>query len=340
MRSMALSAIFVFAVAGLLVAGGQQSGGQQSDGAMMEESGLPWIMASGDDPILPGVDLLKVSGDVVAAGSSTVFPFAEEAIARFYDEGYSTQYSTVYTSVGTGAGFERFAAGDSDISGASRPIRDAEKSAALANGIESEEFLVAFDALAVVVNPANTWATELTFEELALAFSTASTWADVRPGFPAQPITRFTPGTDSGTFDYFVEEIFDGDEAPILNAARTQFSEDDSVLLQGVEGDVNAIGYFGFAYYAEAPDALTAVKVEGITPSAASVEDGSYPLARPLFMYSSADAMRERPQVAAFLNFTLTYADDIAVAVGYFPAPVERMNATKQRWVEIMSDLY
>ncbi|HKJ86141.1 MAG TPA: phosphate ABC transporter substrate-binding protein PstS family protein, partial [Spirochaetia bacterium] len=323
-----------------LVAVGLVMAGAQAEAAASQEDGLAWIVEPGEDPILPGVNPILVEGDVVAAGSSTVFPLAEEVIARWYDEGYSASASTVYTSVGTGAGFERFASGDSDISGASRPIKDSERDAAAANGVEAEEFIVAFDALAVVVHPSNTWATELTIAELNTAFSTATTWADVRDGFPEVAITRYSPGTDSGTFDYFVEAVFDEDEEPILTADRIQFSEDDNVLVQGVEGDEGAIGYFGFAYYVEESDRLTAVNVESVTPSAATVADGTYPLARPIFIYSDAEYMRTKPQVAAFINFFLTVSSEEARDVGYFPAPTERLNAAKQRWVEIMDGLY
>lgn len=332
MRKVALAVLMGLIAIGFVFAeGAQEETGDES---------LAWIIEDGDDSILPGVNPIEVSGDIVVAGSSTVFPLAEEVIARFYDEGYSQQYSLTYTSIGSGAGFERFAAGDSDVSGASRPIREAEIEAARENGREPEEFIVAFDALAVVVNPANDWATELSIEELNTVFSTAETWADVRDGFPDVTITRYIPGTDSGTFDYFVEEVFDEDEEPILNAARTQFSEDDNVLVQGVEGDEGGVGFFGFAYYVEESDRLTAVNVEGVEPSGATVDDGTYPLARPLFIYSDAEIMRSKPQVAAFVNYFLTYGEEEAGDVGYFPAPEARVDAAKERWIEIMDGMY
>jgi phosphate transport system substrate-binding protein len=323
----------------LLATGMAFAGGEGEAGAEAEE-GLSWIVEPGDDPILPGVNPLEVEGDIVAAGSSTVFPLAEEVIARFYDEGYGGDQSLTYTSIGSGAGFERFSSGETDISGASRPIKDSERQAAIDNGITPEEFIVAFDALAVVINPENDWATELSLEELATVFSTAETWADVRDGFPEVEITRYIPGTDSGTFDYFVEAIFDENEEPILNASRAQFSEDDNVLVQGVEGDTGGVGFFGFAYYVEESDRLTAVDVAGVTPSGATVDDGSYPLARPLFIYSDAEIMRSKPQVAAFVNYFLTYAEEEAADVGYFPAPEARVTAAKERWVEIMDEMY
>ncbi|MFP4509329.1 MAG: phosphate ABC transporter substrate-binding protein PstS family protein [Spirochaetaceae bacterium] len=336
MRKLSIVLLLLLVATGLAFAGGANEGAAMEE----EEAGLSWIIEPGDDPILPGVNPLEVGGNIVIAGSSTVFPLGEAVIARFYDEGYPSDQSLTYTSIGSGGGFERFANGESDISGASRPIEDSEVEAAREIGIEPEEFIVAFDALAVVVNPENDWATDLTLEELALAFGTAETWADVRDGFPDEPISRYTPGTDSGTFDYFVEAVFDEDEEPILNAARTQFSEDDNVLVQGVEGDQYAIGYFGFAYLAEVGDALVGLDIEGVTPNGENVDNGTYPLARPLFIYSDADIMREKPQVAAFINFFLTYGEEEALEVGYFPAPQERVDAAKERWVEIMSDLY
>jgi phosphate transport system substrate-binding protein len=305
-----------------------------------DDAGLAWIIADSDDDMLPGVNPLEVTGDIVVAGSSTVFPMAEEVIARWYDEGYSNQYSTTYTSIGSGAGFERFGNGESDISGASRPIREAEVENARSIGLEPLEFNVATDALAVVVNPANTWATDMTIEELALAFSTAETWADVRDGWPEIEIIRYSPGTDSGTFDYFVEEVFDEDEAPILNSENIQFSEDDNVLVQGVEGDEGAIGYFGFAYFVEESDRLSGVNVEGVTPNAETVDAGEYPLARPLFLYSDAGIMTSKPQVAAFIAFFLTYAEEEAADVGYFPASPEKIRAAKQQWLDVMEGMY
>jgi len=334
MKKIAMMLVVLMVGSGFIFAGAQAE-----ESASMEESGLPWIVES-EDGILPGVNPLEVDGDIVLAGSSTVFPLAEEVIARFYDEGYPADQSLTYTSIGSGGGFERFSGGETDISGASRPIKESETEAARANGLEPEEFIVAFDALAVVVNPANDWATELTLEELAVLFSTATTWADVRTGFPEVEITRYIPGTDSGTFDYFVEEVFDEEEGPILNADRTQFSEDDNVLVQGVEGDEGGVGFFGFAYYVGEGDALTAVNVEGVEPSGDTVADGTYPLARPLFIYSDADIMKSKPQVAAFVNYFLTYGAEEAADVGYFPAPTARLNAAKARWNEIMDGMF
>ena len=184
---------------------------------------------------LPEVNPLEVTGDIVTAGSSTVFPLSEAMAERFQDEGYADNITI--DSIGSGAGFERFCVnGETDISNASRGIKDSEVESCQAIGRDPIEFRVGTDALAVVVSQENDFITSATFEELALIFSTAETWADVNPAWPAEPIQRFIPGTDSGTFDFFVEYIFDENEEPILNASNTQLSEDDNVLVQGVLG--------------------------------------------------------------------------------------------------------
>ena len=278
---------------------------------------------------LPAVDPLAVSGNIAVAGSSTVFPLAEAMAARFEDEGYSGLITI--DSIGSGAGFERFCvAGESDISNASRPIKDSEVESCRAIGRDPIEFRVGTDALAVTVSPGNTFATDLTVAELAVLFSTATTWQDVRAEFPANPIQRFIPGTDSGTFDYFVEEVFDEDEGPILAAGNTQLSEDDNVLVQGISGDgcdpsnaatTCAVGFFGYAYYSENSDLLSVLDIEGVEPTADSVNANSYPLARPMYMYSTASIIAEKPQVGAFLNFVLQFVNEEIGEVGYFPAP-------------------
>ncbi|MBC7222672.1 MAG: PstS family phosphate ABC transporter substrate-binding protein [Anaerolineae bacterium] len=291
--------------------------------------------ASGE-VVLPEVNPLEVAGDIRIAGSSTVFPLAERMAERFRDEGY--QGNITIDSIGSGAGFERFCkAGETDISNASRPIKDSEREACRAIGREPLEFRVGTDALAVVVSKENDFLADVTLEELAIIFSAdAVRWSEVNPEWPDQEILRFTPGTDSGTFDYFVEEIFDGDKERPLSAPNLQLSEDDNVLVQGVLGSPYAVGYFGYAYYAENADRLRALAIEGVEPTQEAVDDGTYPLARPLFMYSAANIMREKPQVAAFLNFVLTYVNEEIVDVGYFPASSEALNAAKRTWLEAM----
>jgi phosphate transport system substrate-binding protein len=281
---------------------------------------------------LPFVDPLDVTGDIVTAGSSTVFPLSEKMVEVFVEAGYSGEITV--DSIGSGAGFERFCvAGETDISNASRAIRDSEIESCAAIGRTPIEFRVGTDALTVAVSTENDFVTDVTLEELALIFGSAETWADVRAEWPAEPIQRFIPGTDSGTFDFFVEEVFDEDEEPILAASNTQLSEDDNVLVQGITGSPYAVGFFGFAYYQENAETLNAVSLDMVAPTAESAEDGSYPLARPLFIYSDANIMAEKPQVAAFINYYLTNVNEYVVEVGYFPASDATLNAAREAWL-------
>lgn len=286
-----------------------------------------------------------VTGDIITAGSSTVFPLTERIKQRFEEEGFTGNITI--DLIGTGAGFERFCvAGETDISNASRKIKDSEVESCRAIGREPIGFRVGTDALAVVVSSENTFVTDVTLAELALIFSTAEKWSDVRPEWPAEPILRFSPGTDSGTFDYFVEAVMAPanpnpdtgkadvalGEAAILAASNLQLSEDDNVLVQGVEGSPYAIGYFGFAYYQENADKLKVLSVNGVTPTAETAEDNSYPISRPLFIYSDAKIMQEKPQVAAFIYFYLTNVNDEILDVGYFPASDAALQEALDAW--------
>ncbi|MCY3832743.1 MAG: phosphate ABC transporter substrate-binding protein PstS family protein [Chloroflexi bacterium] len=294
------------------------------------------VFASDSETViqLPEVDPLDFpSGEIVTAGSSTVFPLSERMAELWTDEG---GVAPSIASIGSGAGFERFCVeGETDISKASRAIKDSEVESCNAIGREPIEFRVGADALAVTVSAENDFATDVTLEELALIFSSAETWSDVRAEWPKDAIQRFIPGTDSGTFDYFVEEVFDEDEEPILNA-NPQLSEDDNVLVQGIAGSPYAVGFFGYAYYAENQDVLNILSIEGIEANAQTTDDGSYPLARPLFIYSDAGIMAEKPQVAAFISFYLTRVNDEVIDVGYFPASASALNAAKAAFVDAM----
>ncbi len=299
--------------------------------------------AEGAEVMLLEVNPLEVTGDIISAGSSTVFPLSEAMAERFTDEGYAGNITI--DSIGTGGGFERFCvAGETDIANASRPIKEEEAASCAAIDRTPIEFRVGTDALAIVVNPGNEFLTDVTIEQLAMIFSTDVTnWNDVDPSWPAEPILRFSPGTDSGTFDYFIEAVMtptygEEAEAKLLDAGNLQLSEDDNVLVQGVEGDVNAIGYFGFAYYEENADRLNIVHIDGIEAGAENVDNGTYPLARPLFIYSDATILSEKPQVAAFINFYLTYVDEEITGVGYFPASDDALNTSKQALLEVIGD--
>ena len=329
------SLLFVFVMASLVLAacgGGSAVDAPAADAPAESE---PTMAPDTSSPVGEGPMAMyapdAVSGDIVVAGSSTVFPLAERMIERFGEEGFDG--NATYDSIGSGAGFERFCvAGESDISGASRAIKDSEVESCKAIGREPIEFRVGTDALSVVVSKDNTFVTDVTTEELALIFGTATNWSDVRSEWPNEPIQRFIPGTDSGTFDYFVEHVYGSDDSIILAASNTQLSEDDNVLVQGVEGNSYSIGFFGYAYYEENADKLNVLSVDGVSPSQSTVDDNSYPLSRPLFMYSDAKIMQEKPQVAAFIYFFLTQVNNEIGDVGYFPANPNVLDAAMSAW--------
>jgi len=294
-----------------------------------------------------------VTGDIVTAGSSTVFPLSERMSELFQQEGYTGNITV--DSIGTGAGFERFCkTGETDISNASRTIKDSEVEAckALATPRDPIGFRVGTDALTVVVSADNDFVTALTKEQLGKIFTAQVTkWNEVDPAFPAETILVYGPGADSGTFDYFNEVIVSplypdaagkadiaAGKAALLGAPGAQFSEDDNVLVQGVEGSKYAIGYFGFAYFNENQGKLKAVAVEGVEPSQATVDDGTYPISRPLFIYSDANIMKAKPQVAAFIYFYLNNVDNEISDVGYFPAPDADLQASLDAWLSVVGE--
>ncbi|HSJ34743.1 MAG TPA: substrate-binding domain-containing protein [Acidimicrobiia bacterium] len=286
---------------------------------------------------LPVIDPFEVSeGTIGIAGSSTVFPLSTAIMARWEDEG-GPNYPI--DSIGSGGGLERFCVeGASDIANASRAIKDDEVDACAEIGREIISVRVGSDALSLVISPGNYFAQDLTLEEIATAFSlsdSGATWSDVNPDLPAHPIALFTPGADSGTFDYFNEIVFEEAEpSPILTSIAQVVGEDDNLTVQGVaedgctEGDESstcAIGYFGYAYYQENANRLQVVAVDGIEPSDATVNDGTYAISRPLFMYTAAEVVAEKPQVAEFMAYYLNNVNDVIGEVGYFPAPTESL---------------
>ena len=255
-----------------------------------------------------------LSGAVRIDGSSTVYPLTALAAEDFMFENPDVQVTV--GSSGTGGGFEKFCRGETDANDASRAIKDDEASACAASGIDFAQLQVAVDALTVVINKENTWATCLTVEELATIWapgSTVNNWNQVRADFPDVPLQLFGAGTDSGTFDYFTDAI-NGEEG----ASRTDFTptEDDNVTVQGVSGSQGGLGYFGFTYYEENADKLTAVQIDSgagcVTPSVETAQDGSYtPLSRPLFVYVSKQALA-KPEVKAFFDYYV--ANDATIA--------------------------
>lgn len=265
-------------------------------------------------------------GMVAIDGSSTVFPISE-AMAEEFQIANPGVRVTVGIS-GTGGGFKKFCAGETDISNASRPIKPTEVDLCAESGIEPIQIPVAWDGLTVVRNPANDWATCMTVDELARLWQPGSTitrWNQIRPDWPDEEIVLYGPDTDSGTFDYFTEAIV-GEE----DASRDDYtaSADDNVLVVGVEGDRGSLGYFGFAYYEESSDRLSAVAVDSgsgcVGPSREAIESGTYaPLSRPMFIYVKPDAMA-RPEVRAFVEFYLNNATALVPEVGYVPLADER----------------
>ncbi len=325
------------------------------------------------DPIvLPDVDPLSVTGDIAIAGSSTVEPVTVAMAARFNDDGFTGNITVAET--GTGAGFERFCKeGSTDISNASRPIKQAELDNCAAIGRENVlEFRIGTDAITVVVNKDNDFVTELKRSDLIKIFTgEVKQWSEINPDWPAEDIQLFTPGTDSGTFTYFGEAVlgttgqYKEEQARVdaLLGAEPTVSENDNTLVEGVMGSPYAIGYFGFAYYLANQDNLNAVAIANdvtiddagenvvvpeadwaagekpidyVTPDEETAEAGTYMLSRPLFIYSDASILAEKPQVAAFINYYLTNANDVVTEVGYFPISAEALNASKQLWLDTM----
>jgi phosphate transport system substrate-binding protein len=290
------------------------------------------IAAAQDGPQLP--DVTGLSGEIRIDGSSTVFPVSEAIAEEFQDYTGGAVRVTVAES-GTSGGFQKFCRGETDINDASRPIKEEEVAACAELGIEAIELPVAYDGLSVVVHADNDWVDCLTVGELNRIWdsgSTVTSWAQVRDGFPDRPIAGhlYGAGADSGTFDYFTEEI--NGETDRIRTDFTQ-SEDDNVLVQGVSTDPDSMGFFGYAYYAANPDILKVLAIDGgngcVTPTFETIADGSYtPLSRPIFVYPSRAAL-DRPEVAAFVQYYLATVNDIlgldvaAGEVAYVPLDEE-----------------
>lgn len=259
-------------------------------------------------------------------GSSTVFP-PTEAVAEDFQKSKRGSVKVTVGISGTGGGFKKFCRGDTDISNASRPILKKEMEECTKNGIKYVELPIGFDAMTVVVNPKNTFASQMTVAELKTMWEPAAQgkvtkWNQINPAWPDAPIKLFGPGSDSGTFDYFTEAIVGK-----AKSSRGDFtaSEDDNVLVQGIARDVNAIGYFGYAYYVENKNKLKAVAIvekagkPAVLPSMASVLDGSYqPLARPLFIYVNAKSI-DKPEIKEFVEYYLSHGKKLVAEVKYVP---------------------
>lgn len=269
-------------------------------------------------------------GIVKIDGSSTVYPITE-GIAEDFQKAKKNAIKVTVGISGTGGGFKKFCRGETDISNASRPILTKEMADCKAAGIEYFELPVAFDALTVVVNPKNTFLKEISIAELKTMWEPAAQgkvtrWNQVNPAWPDAPLKLFGAGADSGTFDYFTEAVTGKSKS-----SRGDFtaSEDDNVLVQGVAQDANALGFFGYAYYAENTKRLRAVPIversgkPGVLPSEASVLNGSYqPLSRPIFIYINAKSL-DKPEIKEFVAFYMKNVTKIAKEVKYVPLPAQ-----------------
>lgn len=268
----------------------------------------------------------QLTGNVAGDGSSTVAPITEALVEEY--AGVQKDVRVAVGVSGTGGGFEKFINGETDFSNASRPIKDTEKEELEAAGIDFTEFELAYDGLSVVVHPENTWAKDLTVEQLKQIWvedGSTKKWSDIDASWPAEEIVFYSPGSDSGTYDYFDEVILDGED--IVKTAT--LSEDDNVLVQGVTADINAIGYFGYAYYLENKDKLQVVAVNGVEPTNDTIESGDYsPLSRPLFVYVKNSALKENEATYDFMKFTLENAGEMAEVVGYVSLPGEKYDAS------------
>ncbi len=314
-----LALSFVLLVTGC---GGGNTGGQPSESENQgQQAGT-------------GTEETALSGTIRIDGSSTVYPISQAVAEDFMDENPEVNVTVGFS--GTGGGFKKSTAGEIEISDASRPIKEEEKAAAEENGIEFIELQVAIDGLSVVVNPENDFVDYLTVEELKKIWepnSTVKYWSDVREGWPKEEIKLYGPGTDSGTFDYFTEEIV-GEGG----ASRSDYtaSEDDNVLVTGVAGDKYALGYFGYAYYEANQDKLKAVPIDGgngpVEPTPETINQGTYtPLSRPIYIYVNKEFYETRPEVKAFVQYYMDNVSQIAQEVGYIPLPEDVLAEQKAK---------
>lgn len=303
-------------------------GGDDDDGGSGGDNG------GGNDS---AIDYGSLSGSVRIDGSSTVFPISEAVAEEFGKVARNVRANVAFS--GTGGGFEKFCRGETDISDASRPINDSERQKCSESGYtDLVEIEVAIDALTVVVSLQNDWAVCMTPEELNQLFRAggATRWSDIRPDWPSDTITFYYPGADSGTFDYFKEAIIDGVDKESSHRTDGTSSEDDNLLVRGVEGDRNAVAYFGFAYCAAEQDRLNAVEVDDgngcVEPSFDNALEGKYtPLSRPLFIYTRESLLRERPEVLGFIKYYVDNMAELAEEVGYVSLPGDRIEAQQAK---------
>jgi phosphate transport system substrate-binding protein len=316
----ASAAVVLVAALALSACGGQSSGGETGNG----ENGS------------------ALSGTVASDGSSTVSPLTEAAATEF--AGIEPDVQVTVATSGTGGGFKTFCAGETDLSNASRPIKDEEAAICEEEGIEFTEIVIANDGLSVVVNPENDWIDCITVEQLNTIWAPESegvvtNWSQVDPSFPDEPLTLYGAGTDSGTFDYFTD-VINGEEG----ASRTDYSpsEDDNVTIQGVSGELGAMGYFGLSYLEENADVLKGLEVDGgdgcVFPSTETVQDGSYtPLGRPLFIYVNNASYSDNAAVQAFVDYYVENAVTVAEAALFVPLTDDQITLAQEELASLVS---
>mgnify|MGYP002661074546 FL=1 len=280
--------------------------------------GLLMVWSCGNSGINVNNGGKELKGEIIIDGSSTVAPISSAVAEELFRENRNVNIAIGIS--GTGGGFKKFAVGEIDIANASRKIKEKEAKEAKKNGVEYIELQVALDGIAVVVNKENTWAQELTEEDLKKIWENGSkimNWKEINPSWPSEVIKLYGPDQDSGTFDYFVEEILGKDGQIRIDYSP---SSDDNQLVQGVEGDKGSLGFFGYAYYIEQKDKLNAVAVNGVRPTDETVKTGKYkPLSRPLYIYVNKKSLKEKPEVRAFVEYYLRNAPKAVKLTGYVP---------------------
>ena len=304
---------FLLALALVLAACGGGGGGQKEEDTKAEKGG-------------------GAAGQIAVEGSSTVQPITQAAAEAFNQQNRDVQITV--GGAGTGDGFQAFCGGETQIADASRPIRDEEAQTCQENGVEFIELAVAQDGITTVVNPQNNFADNITLDQLRTlwepdAEGQVDSWNDINPEWPDQQVTLYGPGTESGTFEFFTEKAVGK-----AKESRTDYqaSEDDNVLVQGVAGDPNALGYFGFGYFEQNQNRLKALSVDGVTPSAETINSGQYPLSRPLFIYVSTQALEQNPSVEEFVNFYLENLNQFVQQAQYVPLSDQAVQATRERF--------
>jgi phosphate binding protein len=280
---------------------------------------------------LPPVKPADAKGNIVSGGSSTVFPLSQKIAEQFRADGFKGNITI--DNIGSGAGIARFCRGELDIANSSRAMKAEEIDTCKKSGIEPIQFQVGVDALTIAVARNSKINGKITRQQLGEIFSgKTKTWKDANAAWPADAIKLFSPGTDSGTFDYFTEEVYKEEKdakkrkAIVSGAPGIQLSEDDNILVQGVSGSPSAVGYFGYAYYIANKAKLKPLAYEGDLPSDLAVQRGTYKFSRPLYIITTAKTLKNKPQVAAFVNYYLANLNKVIKRVGYFPPPILELN--------------